>query len=42
MTIDAYKTLYESSVTFGVRKQLEAEQGMDELESQVSGSVEEH
>ena len=35
MTIDAYKTLYESSVTFGVRKQLEAEQGMDELESQV-------
>ena len=35
MTIDAYKTLYESSVTFGVRKQLEAEQGMDELEKQV-------
>lgn len=23
MTIDAYKTLYESSVTFGVRKQLQ-------------------
>mmetsp|Transcript_34415 Transcript_34415/g.50552 ORF Transcript_34415/g.50552 Transcript_34415/m.50552 type:complete len:243 (+) Transcript_34415:155-883(+) len=36
MTIDAYKTLYESSVTFGVRKQLEAEQGMDELEKQVA------
>lgn len=35
MTIDAFKTLYESSVTFGVRKQLEAEQGMDELEKQV-------
>lgn len=35
MTIDAYKTLYESSVTFGVRKQLEAEQGMDDLEKQV-------
>ena len=26
MTIDAYKTLYDSSVTFGVRKQLQAEQ----------------
>merc|ERR1712100_338162 len=35
MTIDAYKTLYESSVTFGVRKQLEAEQGMDDLEKKV-------
>merc|ERR1711865_418221 len=35
MTIDAYKTLYESSVTFGVRKQLQAEQGMPELEAQV-------
>merc|ERR1712100_76488 len=31
MTIDAYKTLYESSVTFGVRKQLQAEQGMGEM-----------
>ena len=36
MTIDAYKTLYESSVTFGVRKQLQAEQGMSEMESQIS------
>lgn len=35
MTIDAYKTLYESSVTFGVRKQLQAEQGMSELEGEV-------
>ena len=35
MTIDAYKILYESSVTFGVRKQLQAEQGMAELESEV-------
>merc|ERR1712216_724390 len=34
MTIDAYKTLYDSSVTFGVRKQLQAEQGMAELEEQ--------
>ena len=36
MTIDAYKTLYESSVTFGVRKQLQAEQGMTELEQQIA------
>merc|ERR1711968_422662 len=36
MTIDAYKTLYESSVTFGVRKQLQAEQGMAELETQIT------
>jgi len=37
MTIDAYKILYESSVTFGVRKQLQAEQGMAELESEIEG-----
>lgn len=37
MTLDAYKTLYDASVTFGVRKQLQAEQGMPELEAQVSG-----
>jgi len=36
MTIDAYKTLYDSSVTFGVRKQLQAEQGMTELEQQIA------
>lgn len=36
MTIDAYKTLYDSSVTFGVKKQLQAEQGMVEMEAQVS------
>jgi dynein light intermediate chain len=36
MTIDAYKTLYESSVTFGVRKQLQAEQGMGEMEERIS------
>lgn len=35
MTIDAYKTLYDSSVTFGVKKQLQAEQGMAEMEEQV-------
>jgi len=37
MTIDAYKTLYDSSVTFGVRKQLQAEQGMSEMETRVNG-----
>jgi len=35
MTIDAYKILYDSSVTFGIRKQLQAEQGMSELEEQI-------
>jgi dynein light intermediate chain len=35
MTTDAYKTLYESSVAFGVRKQMEAEEGMPQLEKQV-------
>ena len=27
MTIAAYQTLYQSSVTFGVRKQVESEEG---------------
>lgn len=36
MTIDAYKTLFASSVTFGIKKQLRAEQGIPELEAQVS------
>ena len=36
MTIDAYKTLFSSSVTFGIKKQLRAEQGIPELEGQVS------
>ena len=31
MTLDAYKALYESSVSFGVRKQLQAEEGLPEL-----------
>jgi len=34
MTIDAYKTLFASSVTFGIKKQLRAEQGIPELEGQ--------
>ncbi len=31
MTLAAYQTLFQSSVSFGVRKLLEAEEGMDEL-----------
>lgn len=31
MTIDAYKTLYASSVTFGTKKQMRAEQGIPAL-----------
>ena len=36
MTIDAYKTLFASSVTFGIKKQLRAEQGIPELEAQAA------
>ena len=35
MTIDAYETLYESSVTFSMRKQLQSEQGTPELVVQI-------
>ncbi len=35
MTIDAYKTLFASSVTFGIKKQLRAEQGIPDLVVQV-------
>ena len=35
MTIAAYQTLYQSSVTFGMRKQLQSEQGKSELESKI-------
>lgn len=31
MTISAYQTLYQSAVTFGIRKQIQANFGMDEL-----------
>lgn len=40
MTIDAYKTLYSSSVTFGIKKQLRAEQGIPSLEEQASALTE--
>jgi dynein light intermediate chain len=36
MTISAYETLYESSVTFSMRKQLQSEQGAPELQSTIS------
>lgn len=36
MTVGAYQTLYESSIAFGIRKALEAEQGKSELEARVA------
>lgn len=33
LTTDAYKTLYDSSITFGIRKQLQAEEGMGDLQA---------
>lgn len=36
MTISAYQTLYKSSVTFGMRKQIQAEQGRAELEHTIA------
>ncbi|KAF0687132.1 Aste57867_21103 [Aphanomyces stellatus] len=41
MTTDAYKTLYDSSITFGVRKQLQAEQGMGSIEDKIAVLTEE-
>lgn len=35
MTVDAYKTLFASSVAFGVKKQLQAEKGLPELQKEV-------
>eukprot|EP00727_Mastigamoeba_balamuthi_P013150 m51a1_g8458 hypothetical protein (263) ;mRNA; r:422367-423523 len=35
MTIKCYQTLYESSIAFGIRKALEAEQGKTELEQRI-------
>ena len=36
MTIDAYKTLYDSSIVYGIKKQIQAESGIDELEQQIA------
>ena len=35
MTLAAYQTLYQGSITFGMRKALQAEQGGSSLEAQV-------
>lgn len=35
MTIAAYQTLYQSSETFAMRKQIQAEQGKSELENRI-------
>ena len=39
MTVAAYQTLYESSVAFGMRKALQAEQGKADMEAKVCGVV---
>lgn len=36
MTVDAYKTLHDSSVTFGVRKALQGEEGVAEMEAEIA------
>ncbi|KAF7708752.1 axonemal dynein light intermediate polypeptide 1-like [Silurus meridionalis] len=36
MTIDAFQTLYESSVAFGIRKALQAEQGRSDTEKKIA------
>jgi dynein light intermediate chain len=41
MTLRAYQTLYESSVAFGMRKALMAEQGKSELERKVGDEKDE-
>lgn len=38
MTISAYQTLYQSSITFGMRKTLQAEQGNSELIKRVGAA----
>lgn len=39
MTIAAYQTLYESSVAFGMRKALQAEQGKADMEKKVGVTI---
>ena len=41
MTLAAYQTLYRSSVEYGMRKQVESEEGMDELEEELKRTQEE-
>ena len=42
MTISAYETLYDSSLTFSMRKQLQSEQGTPQLETQITELEEKH
>lgn len=42
MTIAAYQTLYESSIAFGMRKALMAEQGKVDLQQQIERLEAEH
>lgn len=37
MTVLAYQTLYESSIAYGMRKALMAEQNKDDMASKISG-----
>ncbi len=39
MTINAYQTLYESAIAWGMRKVLESEQGKADMEKQVNKSI---
>ena len=41
MTLAAYQTLYQSSVSFGMRKLLQAEEGMDQLQELLDQSQQE-
>ena len=41
MTLHAYQTLYESSIAFGIRKALQAEQGKTDMENYISKLEEE-
>lgn len=41
MTIAAYQTLYESSIAFGMRKALQAEQGKSDMEKRIEELEEE-
>jgi dynein light intermediate chain len=40
MTLAAYQTLYKSSIEYGMRKQVESEEGMDELEFELKKAQE--
>ena len=37
MTIASYQTLYNSAILFGIRKQLQAESGKEELKKKLGG-----